>query len=143
MARAAVPEAPVEAPVSGRRPGRTTTQTRISPAVVREIQEAQASTALEIPKAAFQRLVREIVEQCQPQAAGLKSAGCVKIRAAAITALQEAAEAHLVTWFTDAALGPFHQNLTPVRTELQVRDMELVNQIRKHSVYPYVPNPVG
>jgi histone H3 len=59
---------------------------------LREIRKYQKSTDLLIPKASFHRLVREITHQ-------ITLSDGIRFRPAALGAIQEAAEAFLVTEF--------------------------------------------
>lgn len=68
---------------------------------LREIKRYQKGTELLIPKAPFVRLVREIANDVRPTALdGLR------FQASAINALQEAAEAHLVSMLSGIDSGP-------------------------------------
>lgn len=62
---------------------------------LREIRRYQRTTELLIPKRSFQRIVRGIAQDYKPD---------VRFQSAAIEALQEAAEAFLVSLFEDTNL---------------------------------------
>ena len=66
---------------------------------LREIQRYQKSTDLLIRRAPFQRVVNEIVRSFRKD---------LRIQAAAIKGLQEAAEAYLVSLFEDSNLCAIH-----------------------------------
>ena len=66
---------------------------------LREIQQYQKSTDLLIRRAPFQRIVQEIVRSFRND---------LRIQAAAIKGLQEAAEAYLVGLFEDSNLCAIH-----------------------------------
>jgi histone H3/H4 len=58
--------------------------------ILAEIRHYQQSAALILPKLPFQRLVREIAQDVKSD---------LRFQSTAICALQEAAEAHLVSYF--------------------------------------------
>ena len=66
---------------------------------IREIRRYQKSTALLIRKLPFQRLVKEIVQDCKID---------LRMTSSAILALQEASEAYLVGRFADTNLCAIH-----------------------------------
>jgi histone H3 len=82
-------------------PGGNKKRRRYKPGTValREIRKYQKSTDLLIRKRPFQRLVREIAQ-------GFKSD--LRFQSSAICALQESAEAHLISLFEDANLCAIH-----------------------------------
>ena len=87
---------------------------------MREIRKYQKSTDLLVPRLPFSRLVREI-------AAGFASAGGdLRFRSSALAALQEAAEAFLVTLMEDGMLCAVHAK----RVTLMQKDMQLARRIR-------------
>ena len=92
---------------------------RYRPGVValQEIRRYQKSTDLLIPRAPFFRLVREIMQ-------GYKDNW--RIQMAALSALQEAAEAYLVGLFEDANLACIHAK----RVTIMNRDVKLARRIR-------------
>ena len=84
---------------------------------VREIKQYQKSTDLLIRKLPFQRLVREI-------SAAFKND--LRFSSSSILALQEAAEAYLVSLFEDTNLLCLHAK----RVTISSRDMALARRIR-------------
>ena len=102
------------APLSGRKPWRY----RPGTVALREIRKYQKSTELLIRKRPFQRLVREIAQNCQTPP--------LRFQSTAILALQEAAEAYLVGLFQDTNLCALHAK----RVTIQVKDMQLARRIR-------------
>ena len=84
---------------------------------LREIRRYQKSTDLLIRKLPFQRLVREI-------AADFKND--LRFQESAILALQEAAEAYLVSLFEDTNLCALHAK----RVTIQPKDIQLARRIR-------------
>ncbi len=84
---------------------------------LREIRRFQKSTELLIRKLPFQRLVREISQDFQSE---------LRFQSHAILALQEAAEAYLVSLFTDTNLCAVHAK----RVTIQPKDMQLARRIR-------------
>lgn len=81
---------------------------------LREIRRQQRSTDLIIPKAAFQRLVREIA---QDLAQDFK----IRIKPSAFTNLQEAAEAYIVELFKKTLSLAIHARRVTIGTD----DMQL------------------
>lgn len=84
---------------------------------LREIRKYQKSTNLLIPKMPFQRLVREIVQSHNDE---------FRIQAAALGAIQEAAEAYLTGLFEDTNLCAIHAK----RVTTMAKDMQLARRIR-------------
>lgn len=84
---------------------------------LREIRKYQKSTSLLLRKLPFQRLVREI-------AANFKND--LRFQSTAIGALQEAAEAYLVSLFQDTNLCAIHAK----RVTIMPKDMQLARRIR-------------
>lgn len=95
---------------------------RAGTVALREIRTYQKSTALLIRRLPFQRLVREITAQCDVPYAHDK-----RWMAVALIALQEAAEAHLVSVFEDTNLCAIHAK----RVTIMLRDMALAKRIRR------------
>lgn len=93
---------------------------RLHPGTIalREIRRYQKSTELLIRKLPFQRLVREIAQDLVIQD--------VRFQAAAIAALQEAAEAFLVGLFEDTNLCAIHAK----RVTIMPKDIQLARRIR-------------
>lgn len=92
---------------------------RFKPGTValREIRKYQRSTELLIRKLPFQRLVREIAQDFKNE---------LRFQATAISALQEAAEAYLVSLFEDTNLCALHAN----RVTITPKDLQLARRIR-------------
>ncbi len=84
---------------------------------LREIRRYQRSTDLLIRKAAFQRLVREVAQDFKSD---------LRFQSSAILALQEAAEAYLVSLFEDTNLCAIHAK----RVTILPKDMQLARRIR-------------
>ncbi|KAH8296630.1 hypothetical protein KR054_008997 [Drosophila jambulina] len=87
---------------------------------LREIRRYQKSIELLIRKLPFQRLVREIAENFKTD---------LRFQAAAISCLQEAAEAYLVGLFEDTNLCAVHAK----RVTIMPRDLNLARRIRGDS----------
>ena len=92
---------------------------------LREIRRYQKSTELLIPKVWFQRLMREIVQSIKPD---------WRTQSAAIGALQEAAEAYLVSLFENANLCAIHAK----RVTIMPKDIQLARRIRGEG-----PDPIN
>ena len=84
---------------------------------LREIRRYQKSTELLIRKLPFQRLVREIAHDFKND---------LRFQSTAILALQEAAEAYLVSLFEDTNLLALHAH----RVTIMPKDMALARRIR-------------
>ncbi len=84
---------------------------------LREIRKYQKSTDLLIRKLPFQRLVREIAQEFK---------GELRFQSTAILALQEAAEAYLVSLFEDTNLCAIHAK----RVTIMPKDVQLARRIR-------------
>ncbi|KAF9480258.1 histone H3 [Pholiota conissans] len=84
---------------------------------LREIRRYQKSTELLIRKLPFQRLVREIAQQYKTD---------LRFQSPAIMALQEAAEAYLVSLFEDMNLATIHAK----RVTVMPRDLVLARRLR-------------
>jgi histone H3 len=84
---------------------------------LREIRRYQKSTELLIRKLPFQRLVREIAQEFK---------GDLRFQSSAVLALQEAAEAYLVSLFEDTNLCAIHAK----RVTIMPKDMQLARRIR-------------
>lgn len=94
--------------------------------VLKEIRALQKRWDLQIPRAAFHRVVREITQTLFSE----KGVECsVKYQPAALEALQEAAEAHLVGLFEDSHLCTTHAK----RKTLFPSDIELCLRLRERS----------
>jgi len=84
---------------------------------LREIRKYQKSTELLVRKLPFQRLVREIAQEYKTD---------LRFQSSAVLALQEAAEAYLVSLFEDTNLCAIHAK----RVTIMPRDMQLARRIR-------------
>ncbi len=84
---------------------------------LQEIRRYQKGSELLLRKAPFQRLVREIV-------AGFKAD--LRMQSSALEALQEAAEAYLVSLFEDTNLCAIHAK----RVTITPKDLHLARRIR-------------
>jgi len=84
---------------------------------LKEIRRYQKSTELLIRKLPFQRLVREIAQEFQPN---------LRFQSTAILAIQEAAESYLVSLFEDTNLCAIHAKRCTIKTA----DMRLARRIR-------------
>jgi histone H3 len=84
---------------------------------LREIRKYQKSTELLIRKLPFQRLVREVAHEFKQE---------VRFQASAVLALQEAAEAYLVSLFEDTNLCAIHAK----RVTIMTKDLQLAKRIR-------------
>lgn len=91
---------------------------------LREIRRYQKSTELLIRRLPFQRLVREISENVTGPMTNWNEAP--RWQAAAIGAMQEAAEAYLVNLFEDVNLLAIHAK----RVTIMPKDMHLARRIR-------------
>jgi histone H3 len=100
-------------PDQGRKPHRY----RPGTVALREIRRYQKSSELLMRKLPFQRLVREIAQDFHED---------VRFQSTAILALQEAAEAYLVSLFEDTNLVAIHAK----RVTIQPKDLQLARRIR-------------
>merc|ERR1719350_1192661 len=87
-----------------------------------EIRKFQKSTNLLIPKLPFSRVIREVCSKI--------CAADLRFQSAAIMALQEAAEAYLVTLFEDTLLCAIHAK----RVTVMPKDMQLARRIRGEQI---------
>lgn len=88
---------------------------------LREIRKQQNSTNLLLRKLPFQRLVREVSQDFKAD---------LRFQSTALAALQEAAEAHLVSVFEDSNLCAIHGK----RVTIMPKDMALARRLRKDNV---------
>lgn len=84
---------------------------------LRQIKKLQKSTELLIRKLPFNRLVREIAQEFKND---------LRFQKTAVLALQEAAEAYMVSIFEDAGLCGIHAK----RVTIYPRDIQLARRIR-------------
>ena len=82
-----------------------------------EIKRYQRSTELLIRKRPFQRLIKEIIMELNPT---------LRVQSAAISALQEAAEAYITGLFEDTNLCAIHAR----RVTIRPADIQLARRIR-------------
>jgi histone H3/H4 len=101
---------------------------------LREIRRYQKSTELLIRKLPFQRLVREIAQDFKV-GFGVTFSGHyswpilktdLRFQSSAVMALQEAAEAYLVSLFEDTNLAAIHAK----RVTIQPKDLALARRLR-------------
>ena len=102
---------------------------------LREIRRYQKSTELLIRKLPFQRLVREIAQDfkvgfgfcahCNDMSNCLSQTD-LRFQSSAVMALQEAAEAYLVSLFEDTNLAAIHAK----RVTIQPKDLALARRLR-------------
>jgi len=90
---------------------------------LKEIRKYQRSHNLLIPSLPFSRLVREVAQSIASTTAGIPD---FRFQSGALLALQEAAEAYLVTLFEDTVLCSIHAK----RVTIMPRDMMLARRIR-------------
>jgi len=95
---------------------------------LREIRKYQKSCDLLIPALPFSRLIREVAQSVLGY-----SMPDVRFQSSAIMALQEAAEAYLVTLFEDTVLCAIHAK----RVTIMARDMQLARRIRGDRTEPW------
>ena len=88
---------------------------------LREIRKLQKSTELLIRRLPFQRLVRELAQDFRND---------LRFQSSAVLALQEAAEAYLVTLFEDTNLCAIHAK----RVTIMPKDIQLARRIRGEKV---------
>lgn len=105
---------------------------------LREIRRYQKSTELLIRKLPFQRLVREIAQDFKVSLASpclsypsrcsssLAAQTDLRFQSSAVMALQEAAEAYLVSLFEDTNLAAIHAK----RVTIQPKDLALARRLR-------------
>lgn len=89
----------------------------IGTVALREIRRYQKNTDLLIRKLPFQRLVREIAQDYKND---------VRFQGTAICAIQEAAEAYLVSLFEDTNLCAIHAK----RVTIMPKDIQLARRVR-------------
>ena len=84
---------------------------------LREIKRYQKSMSMMLPRASFQRLVRSISSVIDPD---------LRFQSQSLVALQEAAEAYVVSLFEDTNLCAIHAK----RVTIMTRDLQLAKRIR-------------
>jgi len=95
---------------------------------LKEIRRYQKSCDLLIPKLPFSRLIREVTQTVLGS-----SMPDIRFQSSAILALQEAAEAYLVTLFEDTMLLAIHAK----RVTIMPKDMQLARRIRGDRTEPW------
>ena len=92
---------------------------RFAPGTValREIRQLQRSVECLMPRAPFQRLVKEIVNKIDPE---------LRVSLQGLAAIQESAEAYIVGLFEDTQLCAVHAK----RVTIMPKDMQLARRIR-------------
>src|ERR1700734_3147305 len=102
---------------------------------LREIRRYQKSTELLIRKLPFQRLVREIAQDFKVNSILISAVSHsliisaqtdLRFQSSAVMALQEAAEAYLVSLFEDTNLAAIHAK----RVTIQPKDLALARRLR-------------
>mmetsp|Transcript_11916 Transcript_11916/g.19521 ORF Transcript_11916/g.19521 Transcript_11916/m.19521 type:complete len:136 (+) Transcript_11916:1300-1707(+) len=111
--KAARKNAPTSTPAPKKKP-----RYRPGTVALRQIRRYQKSTDLLIRKPAFQRLVREIIQE--------EIRTDLRVQSAAMLALQEATESYLVGLFEDANLCAIHAK----RVTIMPKDIVLARRLR-------------
>lgn len=93
--------------------------------IIREIRRLQNSTNLLIPKAPFQRLVREIMAGYAPYG--------IRMQGKALLAIQETAEDFLIDVFEDTVLLVHHRG----RVTINNRDYDMAMRLRERHEHRY------
>ena len=88
--------------------------------VLKDIRKLQASTTLLVPKACFQRLVREILEEVTPPEMSFR------MSSDALTVLQEVAEQHVTSEFAKLNMLAHHRRAVTI----ELRDQAMLRDIR-------------
>lgn len=98
---------------------------RFKPGTValREIRKFQRTTDLQLKKAPFRRLVREVANELVNMSSFPNGA---RIQDVALIALQEAAEAYLVKLYEDTNLTCIHRR----RVTIEPKDIQLARRVR-------------
>ena len=122
----AVPDAEHDKPKKGKSKGKGKTAgrprlalTRVTQ-VLKDIRKLQASTTLLVPKACFQRLVREILEEVTPPEMSFR------MSSDALTVLQEVAEQHVTSEFAKLNMLAHHRRAVTI----ELRDQAMLRDIR-------------
>lgn len=123
------PRSPSRSRVQHVRKQQTPRRLRPGTRAIREIRAYQRSTNLLIRKAPFARFVREFLISHHPFGA------MYRWQKAAIECLQEAAEAFLVCFLSDAYLCAIHAK----RVTLMPRDMYLIRRLRGPNLWSHIP----
>lgn len=96
--------------------------------VLKEIRRLQKSHELLLPRMPFHRVVKEVTQGIANERAFDNNTPDFRYQAAALMALQEAAEAYLVQFFEDSYLCTIHAK----RVTLFVSDMQLCRRLQRH-----------
>ena len=88
--------------------------------VLKDIRKLQASTTLLVPKACFQRLVREILEEVTPPEMSFR------MSPDALTVLQEVAEQHVTSEFAKLNMLAHHRRAVTI----ELHDQAMLRDIR-------------
>ncbi|GMS82706.1 hypothetical protein PENTCL1PPCAC_4881 [Pristionchus entomophagus] len=89
--------------------------------VLKDIKRYQRGFNLLIPRMPFRRVVRQVMQEMKRGSDGLM------IQSLAVDALQEAAEAYLVSLFDDANMAAIHAR----RVTIMPKDLDIVRRIRR------------
>lgn len=95
---------------------------KVGTVALREIRKQQRSTKLLLRKLPFQRVVRGIAQDFKAD---------LRFQSTALGALQEAAEAHLVSVFEDSNLCAIHGK----RVTIMPKDIQLARRLRKDDTH--------
>lgn len=112
------------APAEGGVKERKARRNKPGTSTLREIKRYQRTVDMLLPKASFQRLVRQITMAMDHQ---------LRFQSQALVALQEASEAYIVGLFEDTNLCAIHAK----RVTVQKKDMDLARRIRGDRNYDY------
>lgn len=93
---------------------------KVSITTLRDIRRLQMNTSFLIPKLAFSRVVREILQDCT------QGDDTFRLQSLALAALQEATEMYITHYFEDSYKCTFHSK----RITLKPTDMQLVKNLR-------------
>jgi len=86
---------------------------------LREIRLYQKSTKLLLPKAAFERCVREALSE-------IATSSDLRVTKGALEAIQETVEAYMVEYIKEA----YRYTIYRGKVELQLKDLELTKEVR-------------
>lgn len=127
--------APAAAPAAVAQ-GRVKRRHRFRPGTkaLREIRKYQKSSDLLIPKLPFARLVRQTMQTFNNQRLGR----VFRISSVALSAVQEAMEAHLVGILEEANLAAIHAK----RVTVMKKDFDIVLEVRRRSRTNFILNPI-
>ncbi|KAI1690675.1 core histone h2A/H2B/H3/H4 domain-containing protein [Ditylenchus destructor] len=103
--------------ISKKKPQKKIRDTKRGALVLKEIKKLQRSQNLLIPRAAFYRVVREILQEYRVD---------FKMQAKALLCMQEASEIYLTALFEDSYLASLHAK----RSTLMIQDIHLARRLR-------------